>query len=344
MKTKQKKRNTKKFKKAINSKKNQKPNNSVLLNQFQRFHKLFGSPNLEKFISITEEDSTFETLKRFKEGENEFLKIINSLNKTEVFNELTNLQKYNTKTYNEIVEVFIFFPYQKFGNRMKIWFSNFYDIISKLPEINNLNNQQLIPLYRAMTLKEFIYSKKNGVQTPSWSSDLALVPTFVKNNLLTMNDNVVLVKSLFLKDDICFIPSDLANNEKEVWVRKGANPFRTFILGEYNINHYLSKFDKNKIDEKKFNKLKELMSSSNGYKTKEADLIKSESILNQTDDIIYKITKVDIPKLSRKISKDKKLSQYPIVLKTLLDDVSESQNIFNKLCIGLIPTDSLIAA
>lgn len=337
MKTKQKKRDTKKFKKSIKTKKVNKPNGSILQTQSQRFLKLFGNPNIEKFINLTKPSSSEETLKRFEEGEYEFLKILYSLRNPNIFNELCKLHESHPNTYKSIIEIFLFLPYQKFGNKTKSWFPFFYDTISALPYKNKSNNHKLLPLYRAMTESEFIYSREDGVQTPSWSSDLNVISTFINNNLLTMNDRVVLVQSIYDENDICFIPSNLTNTEKEVWVRKGSKSFRTFVVGVYDKSDYLSKYNKNKLTDEKLLKLKQIMSGSNGFGTEESDSIKRELITSKTDDIINKLANVDLPKLGRKISKDKKLIHCPNILDQLNNGIEKSLSYYQNFSYGITP-------
>ena len=288
-------------------------------------------------MSLTEYNPSNDTLTRFKEGEIEFLKIIHSLNKTEILNELFKLHTSNPNTYKTIVEIFIFFPYQKFGNQKKTWFPKFYENISKLPQISERNEQKIIPLYRAMTKSEFITSLSDGVQTPSWTSELKIVPTFIYNNLLTMNDNVVLVKSFFNENDICFIPSDLTNTEKEVWVRKGSKPVRTFCVGEYNKSHYLSKFDLNKIDNEKLNKITENRILTNGFGTEESESIINLISTQNSDDVIFKLTNYDLPKLNRKISKDKKLNSISKLLENVYTSLNKSIEYYETISSKLSP-------
>ena len=335
MKTKQKKRNTKKFKKTINAKNPSKKSISILQTQFQRFLKLFGNPDVQKFTSLTIPSSSEDTLKRFEEGEKEFYKILNSIRNISIFNELLKLYQTHPNTYKYIVELFLFLPYQKFGNKTKPWFPFFYDTISMLPYKNNSNNHKLVTLYRAMTESEFNCSLDGGVQTPSWSSDLNVVYTFIYNNLLTMNDKVVLVQSTYSEDDICFTPSNLTNIEKEVWVRKGSKAFKTFVIGIYDKSDYLSKFHKNKLTNEKLLKLKQIMSGSNGYGTVESDSIKRELANTQTDNIIDKLIKVDLPKLGRKVSKDKKLTNFPTVVEQIQSELGKSVSFYENFKYGL---------
>ena len=338
MKTKQKNRNTKKFKKSIN-KKNHKPNKSTYSIQIRRFLKLFGNPQIEKLMLLNEYNLSEDTLTRFKEGEIEFHKIIHSLNKKEVLNELFKLHTSNPNTYKKIVEIFIFLPYQKFGNRKKTWFPNFYENISKFQQIRETNEQKIIPLYRAMTKSEFITSLSDGVQTPSWTSELKNIPTFIYNNLLTMNDNVVLIKSFFNENDICFIPSDFTNTEKEVWVRKGSKPVRTFCVGEYNKSHYLSMFDLNKIDNETLNKLTEDRILTNGFCTEECQSIINEITTQNSNDIIFKLSNFDLPKLNRKISKDKKLNSISKLLENVYTSLNKSIEYYETISSTLNPVN-----
>ena len=198
-------------------KKNQSINNNKSLNPFQKIQKMFGNPNTDKFFGIGGK-STENTLKFILEGEKEFQKVIKSLKKDYLLEKLQNLRRINPEMYTMVVEVFLFTPYKKFGNKSKVWFNDFYEFISKLPETETISKNELVPVYRVMTKSEFMKNLNQGVQNPSWTLDLGIVMRFLKKNLLTMDENIVVVKSIFTSDEVSFSPTTVIEGESEVWI------------------------------------------------------------------------------------------------------------------------------
>lgn len=295
-------RNTKNNRKSLKNK-TKNSNNSLTLSQ--RINQMFGKPEIEKFDDLISNNSTENTINNFNEGENEFLKVIESLKKEYVLKSLENLNKNNPEMYTKIVEQYLFNPYVKFGNRSKVWFNEFYEFISKLPNTVTIPKNEIVPLYRVMTKSEFLLSLEEGVQNPSWTLDLGITMNFVKKNLLTMDENIVVVKSLFSTDEVSFSPTEFTIGESEIWIRKGSKSIRTFMIGEYTKSQFLTQFDDSKLSETKLSSFREITIGLNGYNSNESIHLWKSMISGSFDDVLYKFTKYDLPKLVRKLKKDR---------------------------------------
>lgn len=319
-------------------KKNQSINNNKSLNPFQRIQKMFGNPNIDKWMGIKDVSNSVEnTLKFILEGEKEFQKVIKSFKKDYLLDKLQNLRRNNPEMYTMIVEVFLFLPYKKVGNKSKVWFNDFYEFISKLPQTVSISKNELVPVYRVMTKSEFMKSLDEGVQNPSWTLDLGLVMRFLKKNLLTMDENIVLVKSLFTSDEVGYSPTIITEGESEVWIRKGSKSIRTFVIGEYTKSQYLTQFDDSKMNDEKLSSFRKIMSGSNGYGTDLSDNIREGMLSGSHDDVLYKFTNDDLPKLVRKVKKDKvtqSLGEFSDFLET---NIERYINSYKEVSSGIIP-------
>ena len=317
-------------------KKNQSINNNKSLNPFQKIQKMFGNPNTDKFFGIGGK-STENTLKFILEGEKEFQKVIKSLKKDYLLEKLQNLRRINPEMYTMVVEVFLFTPYKKFGNKSKVWFNDFYEFISKLPETETISKNELVPVYRVMTKSEFMKNLNQGVQNPSWTLDLGIVMRFLKKNLLTMDENIVVVKSIFTSDEVSFSPTTVIEGESEVWIRTGSKSIRTFVIGEYTKSQYLTQFDYSKMNDDKLSSFREIMSGSNGYGSDSTDNLRESMLSGSHDDVLYKFTNDDLPKLVRKVKRDKviqSLGEFNNSLETILGSYIDS---YKKVSSGITP-------
>jgi len=331
-------RNSKKFRKRLKNKSKIQSNNSQgCLSEFEKIKRMFGNPNIDKFLKLTENGSTELTLNRFLEGEKEFQKVIKSFKKNYISKKLEKLNKTNPELYTIVLEVFLFTPYKKFGNKSKVWFQDFYEFISKLPKTQTLPENNIISLYRVMTKSEFLKSLENGVQNPSWTLDLGIVMKFVKKNLLTMDENIIVVKSIFLTSEVSYSPSDITSGESEIWIRKGSKSIRTFVIGEYNKTQYLTQFDNTKIHDEKLSSLREIMSGSNGFGTNESTELRNSMLSESHDDVLYKFTKYDLPKLVRKLKKDRVTKSIGDLNSLLQDILGKYINSYESLCNKISP-------
>ena len=331
-------RNSKKFRKRLKSKSKIQSNNSqVYLTEFQKIERMFGNPNIDKFLKLTENGTTELTLNRFLEGEKEFQKVIKSFKKNYILKKLEKLNKTNPDLYTMVLEVFLFTPYKKFGNKSKSWFQDFYEFISKLPKTQTIPENNIISLYRVMTKSEFLKSLENGVQNPSWTLDLGIIMKFVKKNLLTMNENIVVVKSIFSSSEVSYSPSDITSGESEIWIRKGSKSIKTFVIGEYNKTQYLTQFDDTKIHVEKLSSLREIMSGSNGFGTNESEELRNSMLSESHDDVLYKFTKYDLPKLVRKLKKDRITKSIGDLNRVLQDSLGKYIKSYESICKTISP-------
>ena len=331
-------RNTKNNKKRLKNKtKNQSNNGNNSLNRLQRFSKMFGNPNINKFYKLTEDGSTENTINNFLEGEKEFQKVIESFKKEYLFKNLENLNKTNPEMYTMIVEIFLFNPYKKFGNKSKVWFHDFYEFISKLPKTVTISKNEIIPLYRVMTKSEFLKSLDEGVQNPSWTLDLGMVMRFLRKNLLTMDENIVVVESLFSTDEVSFSPTEVTLGESEIWIRKGSKSIRTFVIGEYTKSQFLTQFDDSKLDDTKLSSFREIMSGLNGFGTDESTDLRESMMSGSYDDVLYKFTKHDLPKLVRKLKTDRVTKSIDLLNDSLQHIVGKHIGSYDSLCNGISP-------
>ena len=335
-------RNTKNNKKSLKNKsknksKNQLNNGKNSLDVFQRINQMFGNPNIDKFSKLTENGSTELILNRFLEGEKEFQKVIKSFKKNYIIKNLEKLNKTNPGLYTMVLEVFLFTPYKNFGNKSKVWFQDFYEFVSKLPKTQTIPENNIVSLYRVMTKSEFLKSLENGVQNPSWTLDLGMVMKFVKKNLLTMDENIIVVKSIFSTSEVSYSPSDITSGESEIWIRKGSKSIRTFVIGEYNKTQYLTQFDDTKIHDEKLSSLREIMSGSNGFGTNESEELRNSMLSESHDDVLYKFTKYDLPKLVRKLKKDRVIKSIGDLNRLLQDSLEKYINSYESICNTISP-------
>jgi hypothetical protein len=331
-------RNTKNNKKSLKNKsKNQLNYGKNSLDVFQRINQMFGNPDVEKFFNLTNDGSTEDIMNKFIEGEKEFLKVIESFKKKYVIKNLENLHKTNPEIYTTIIEIYLFTPYKKFGNKSKMWFNDFYEFISELPETVTLSKNEIIPVYRVMTKSEFLISLVEGVQNPSWTLDLGMVMRFMKKNLLTMDENIVVVKSIFSTDEVSFSPTEVISGESEIWIRKGSKSIRTFVIGEYTKSQFLTQFDDSKLNDTKLLLFRELTSGLNGFGTDESTDLRESMMSGSHDDLLYKFTKYDLPKLGRKLKTDRITKSLGIFNDSLQHIVNKQISSYELLCKGISP-------
>ncbi len=277
------------------------------LSPYERILKMFGNPNMDilhfKGKGTCSTDESFEL---HKSGEREFGKIINSFKKPYVLDKLIKIKSLDLKYYDSILKVFVVGPYVTYGNKFKSWFNEFYEFVSKLPINDGDGNEEtFIPLYRVMYKSEFHKMLKEGVQNPSWSIDIKNNPRFIKSNLLSNpSEEVVCVYSLFKTEQILHL--SVGKDEGEQWVRKGSIPHKTWVLGEYNYSQFKTGF----VDTD-FENLRKIQIGTNGYGTDEIG-DNWGNVSGSHDDINYKFLTMDIPKLSRKVSKDKDIEGSPL--------------------------------
>ena len=156
-----------------------------------------------------------------------------------------------------------------------------------------------------MTKSEFMKTLDEGVQNPSWTLELVDSITFLKKNLLTMDENIVLIKSIFSSSEVCYLPENREELESEVWVRKGSKSKRTFVVGEYTKEQFLTGYEPTEDIEEKLSKLGHFVSGSNGVGDVETwDEVQS-FMSSSHDDVLYKLIDSDLPKLLRKMKRDR---------------------------------------
>ena len=340
-------RGKKKFKK---NKQNQKGNNLSLMD---RVEKMFGNPDLKvmylgkKKHNLSDE----ETKERHDLGNKEFQKIINSIKtKKYIKDKLLKIYSNDYVLYKKIVKYFLYYPYFDFGNKHQEWFDYFYDFISELPGLGELvknpNPSPIgIPVFRSMLKSEFEKMLENGVQHPSFTGNISTLPKFIKQQTLTSDEEVVVVGCFIKEEDIILDPTiDDQNfgNEYEYWIRKNTKPIRTNVIGTYNKEHLLTTFNDPKNISSLIERYKEVYINSNGFVDKTQVRNEVENHFNEnSDDILLKFGKKDLPKLITKWINDKKLNSMSNDMMNQLiglinDWLSNKEVTFNKLTPVLI--------
>jgi len=152
-----------------------------------------------------------------------------------------------------------------------------------------------------------------------------------------MDENIVVVKSIFTSDEVSFSPTTVIEGESEVWIRKGSKSIRTFVIGEYTKSQYLTQFDYSKMNDDKLSSFREIMSGSNGYGSDSTDNLRESMLSGSHDDVLYKFTNDDLPKLVRKVKRDKviqSLGEFNNSLETILGSYIDS---YKKVSSGITP-------
>ena len=311
-------------------------NHNKSLSREEKVRITMGNPNSKKWSKPDEGLSREEIQQFFLEGELEFMKVIKSMKKRSFLMTLLELSRKEPINYSRVVQYFLFEPYRKLGNKSKVWFNEFYEFVSNLP-LNSNRSNEILPLYRVMTKSEFMKTLDEGVQNPSWTLELVDSITFLKKNLLTMDENIVLIKSIFSSSEVCYLPEDRTELESEVWVRKGSKSKRTFVVGEYTKEQLLTGYETTEDVKEKLSKLGHLISGSNGFGDEETWGELESSMSSSHDDVIYKLIDSDLPKLVRKMKRDRFMGSLGKVGSHLQNRVDEHIHVWKEELESLTP-------
>jgi hypothetical protein len=138
----------------------------------------------------------------------------------------------------EFFENFFIHLWWKFGNQHIINFNRVWKWISNLnirkEYVRSIDNKgKYIPLFRCMTMEEFVSMKDGRIKSPSWSIHYNKVTHFKSHQIQTKSTlKSIIVISLFDYDDILHICD---NQEGECFLKYNTIPIKTEILVEWGV-------------------------------------------------------------------------------------------------------------
>lgn len=308
----------------------------------KKLNSLFGEFDWKKVYSKPEEG--VDRVEYFLESDKEYSKVFKNMlkNKKDITTFLKTLKRNEDKNYKRlyynILDCYFYGPYSQLGNQSKWWYKEFHKWISEFQEYKK---HDLDVFYRSMSKSEFLKQLEKGVKGMSWSTSLSNVLRFVNLSFdgMKSKEDMVIVGSVF--DNSQFIdftdregrnPLGLLNEkEKEVWVKRNEKPLRTWVVGTYTYDDYINSCNYNEIFTPEVQEeFSNVMKKTNNFGNEWTKKICESVFFDLSDEKMSsnKLWMNDVPKLVRKMSKDKWFSSLNV--QSILDGLKGWSDLYIK--------------
>ena len=259
MKTKQKKRNTKKFKKNLRKRNHmiRQHSNHNITDWFNKtFNKVFNYKKYNELIELLQTDSSTytskELLKSHELRNTMGINLIQNIlkNKNVIRKLLKFLIKYRFEDYPKLFQQFIYLPFNVVGNKFMEGFDEYYNFISEfsMSSIIDYEEDRELEVFRVMEESEYLnLLVGNGIESPSFTTNPFYLQ-YLRGNytLFDTSKKSVFVLCKFKMGDI-IINYDMSK-EGEVVIKKGSKPTMIKKFNEYGIDDVVDDLGKDVLN------------------------------------------------------------------------------------------------